>query len=552
MVKRKREKNSNDNQQTLVKSNTDTMNLDLAIEKDLHNLELQKVKIFDKAMKSGDPNIIMKATEYFGKNNQVTGSLIKSMLVDPLDFASSFGYKDKPTMLSYNMLKRMAKAPFTAMTINTRIAQVLKFCTPQENEYTVGFKIKMKDKDAKPSHADLKRMDELTEFILNCGFGYSWARDDFEKFIAKIVRDSLTLDQYTFEVLEDRKGIPKEFIATDASTYRIVFPDKGMQIKPDPITGEKCFPFYAQIYNGSVEQEFYPWELCFGVRRPRTDLEVAGYGYAELEELVGIITSMLWSDEYNRRFFSQGSAPKGIIRISGSNISESAIKEFKRQWYAQMAGVYNAWKTPIMEADKMDWIDLTKSNKDMEYSNWQEYLIKIHSALFLIDPSELGFDISRSSDSRPMFENNNMSRIKYSRDKGLIPILRNLEKSINRYLINRIDDRFVFKFVGDETLSEQEELEKAIKEVTNFKTVDEIRAKFDLEPLGEELGGNLILNSTWMTWYNNMLITKQQQQEEETEDEEEGFYDEEPEEEIEESIENPFVEDLNNFLKSLK
>lgn len=535
------------------------------IEHDLHKLELQKVQIFDKAMQSGDPNIIMKANTYFAQSkDSSTGQLIKSMLVDPLDFASSFGYKDKPTMLTYSMLKKMARTPFTAMTINTRVNQVIKFCQPQEDEYTIGFKIRLRDRSKKPTRAEEKEMDEITKFILDCGEGHSWARDDFEKFTAKIVRDSLTLDQYTFEILEDKKGIPKEFIATDASTYRIAFPDERQaELKPDPLTGEKCLPFFVQIYQGTIEEEFYPWELAFGVRRPRTDLYTAGYGYSELEELVNITTSMLWSDEYNRRFFSQGSAPKGIIRVSGTNISEQALKEFKRQWQMQMAGVYNSWKTPIMEADKMDWIDLTKSNRDMEYVHWQEYLIKIHSALFLIDPSELGFDISKSSESKPLFENNNMSRVKYSKDKGLVPLLRNVAKTINKHIIWRINDKYEFVFVGDSAITEEEALERAIKEVTNFKQVDEIRAKFDLKPLGDDLGGNLILNPTWMSWYNNKMLSEQNQQqgmmegEEDFGDEEEQYdpLDEEAgDEDFEQSQKNemnPFLNDFNNFLKSV-
>jgi hypothetical protein len=34
------------------------------------------------------------------------------MLVDPMDAASSFGYKDKPYQLSYDMLRAMAKDPY--------------------------------------------------------------------------------------------------------------------------------------------------------------------------------------------------------------------------------------------------------------------------------------------------------------------------------------------------------------------------------------------------------------------------------------------------------
>lgn len=544
---------------------------------EINSLENKKNEIFNKAMNSNNPMVIQKASNYFmnGKNEVITGEKIKSMLIDPMDFASSFGFKEKPTRLTYHTLKRMSQTPFTAITINTRVQQVEKFALPQPNDYSIGFKIRLKNEDKKPTLEEEKRIEELTEFILNNGFGGPrWGRDDFDTFLSKITRDSLIYDQYTFEVLEDKKGIPREFFATDASTYRIAIPDKlfkTMDYKPDPLTGEQCLPRIVQIYNGSVDQEFYPWELAFGIRRPRTDLYVAGYGYAELEELVNVITSMLYGDEYNRKFFSQGSAPKGILSVaSDSGLSDSALKEFKREWKMQMSGVQNAWKTPIMAADKMNWIDLTKSNKDMEFTQWQYYNIKLHCALFSIDPSELGFDIqgSGAKGNKAMFESDRMSRIKYSKDKGLTPILTNISKRINKHLINRIDNRFIFEFVGND-IDEQKELDKTIKELSNFKTIDEARKNKGLDPIGKENGGDAILNPNYMSFYNNKILSQQNQGngsededgfgtvEEEydptTEDNDEKDFDYNEQQDFDKANkENPFVKDLQTFIKDLE
>jgi hypothetical protein len=439
---------------------------------------------------------------------------------------------------------------------------VQKFCDLQNDEYSIGYKIRLKDKKKQPNYQTDKRCDEIVAFLNDGGFGGpKWGRDDFEDFISKMVRNSLTYDQYTFEIMEDRKGRPQEFIATDAATFRIATFDEERNnehivIKPDPLTGQKCRPNFVQVYNSKIETEFYPWEMAWGIRRPRTDLNIFGYGFSELEELVNVITGMLWSDEYNRRFFSQGTAPKGILRISGNNIGDDKLKEFKRQWQMQMSGVYNSWKTPIMESDKMDWIDLTKTNKDMEYSNWQEYLIKIHSALFLIDPSELGFNIANSQNASTVFESNNENRIKYSKDKGLTPILRNISKNINRYLINRIDSEYEFSFVGDDAITEETMLDRSIKQITNFKTIDEVRTFNGDKPIGEEKGGNLILNASYMSWYNNQQIMKQQNQsnQDDSENGQDDNYEDDNEnsqddEDIENSIQtNPFEKDLQDFL----
>ncbi len=534
--------------------------------KAIDDLEKTKLLLFDKAIKSDDPNVVQKAIGYFnnGKNENVNGEKIKSMLVDPLDIASSFGYKDKPTRLTYTTLQRMASTPFTAITLNTRLNQISKFCVPQPDEYSAGFKIRMRNRELRPTDEDKRNMEKITNFILDGGFGgYRWGRDDFETFMSKIMRDSLTYDQYTYEILENRKGIPQEFQATDAATYRIAYPDyRTAEIKNDPLTGQECLPNIVQIYQGGIENEFYPWELCFGVRRPRTDLSVSGYGFSELEELVNVVTSLLYSDEYNRRFFSQGSAPKGILTFNSSNVSETAIKDFKRAWQMQMSGVYNSWKTPILEAEKFNWIDLMKSNRDMEFTQWQNYNIKLHSAIFLIDASELGFDISRGDSGSSLFEGSIEKRIKYSRDKGLLPLLRNSAKNINKHLVWRIDNRYEFVFAGDEE-DEDAVLDKSIKELSNFKTVDEVRAKYDLTPLGKENGGDLILNGSWISVYNNRMLQQANQQQDENEGkdfgDEGGSYnplqdeeqDNNEEENVQKAQDNPFVKDLQNYLSTL-
>ena len=53
-----------------------------------------------------------------------------------------------------------------------------------------------------------------------------------------------------------------------------------------------------------------------------------------------------------------------------------------------ITGVMQAWKTPVVEAD-VDWIDLQKNNRDMEYTSWMEYLIKLSCAIYSIDPTEI-------------------------------------------------------------------------------------------------------------------------------------------------------------------
>jgi hypothetical protein len=363
----------------------------------------------------------------------------------------------------------------------------------------------------------------ITDFILKGGNVSQWEHDDFDTFIRKIVDDSLIYDQMTFECVRNRRGQIESFMATDASTFRIAdsffdndydnafFARNGASVWQDRNDfGKKIhgyYPSFVQVYQNVKVNEFYPWELCFGVRNPSTSIYANGYGVSELEELINVVTSMLWGDEYNRRFLSQGSAPKGLLRIKGSN-NEAALQQFKQQWQSMITGVMQAWKTPVVEAD-VDWIDLQKNNRDMEYTSWMDYLIKLSCGIYSIDPTEIGWDISRGSSGGGLFEGSQEQRLKHSKDKGLYPLLKFIQRKINKYIIEQINPDFELIFVGLNGLSIDEELKMDIDKVNSFMTVNEAREKHELKPLE---GGDSPNNATFVQAKNAAMMAEQQRQ----------------------------------------
>ena len=465
-------------------------------------LEIKKGLMVEKAMTSNSPSDILRAQKVLqGIETRQEGEK-KSYVIDPFDFHNSFGYKDKPFSLSYATLRRMAKTPIINAIIKTRKNQIADFAEPQADRYSTGFVVRKKkslgEPDRENTAEEWKKIEEIQNFVLNCGANNSWENDDFETFIRKLVDDSLTYDQMTFEVVRDNSGMPYEFLATDASTYRIADSYDDDEYKNgDREKVKGYYPSFVQIQDSKIEAEFYPWELCFGVRNPNTSIMNFGYGCSELEDLVGTVTSMLWADEYNKKFFSQGSAPKGLLRVKG-NVNEKQLKAFRQEWLSMVTGVQQSWKTPIVDAD-IDWIDLQKSNRDMEYGSWSEYLIKVACSIFAIDPSEIGFNMSGSNGSSPMFEGSNEQRLKHSKDKGLYPLLKFIQRKINKFIVNQIDPEYEFQFVGLNGLTIQEELDIEIKKLSNFQTVNEIRNKYGLDPVK---GGDLILNPTYAQQLN--------------------------------------------------
>lgn len=533
-------------------------------------LYFQKMRLIEKGLKSDNPSDIIEANKAAQEILPKAQADEKSFLIDPLEFTSSLGFKDKAYSLSYNTLKRMSKTPIISSIIKTRKNQVADFAEPQNDKYSNGFIIRKKGGggDNTLLNADKRKIAEITDFMLSCGMTGSWDTDDFDTFIRKMTDDSLTYDQMCFEVIRNRRGKVEKFLAVDAATFRVSDTKFREDFLNNSWGGNRqrsqffdthvnlpnykgYTPSYVQVYQNAVVNEFYPWELCFGVRNPSTSIYSNGYGCSELEELINVVTSMLWGDEYNRRFFSQGSAPKGLLRVKG-NTNEKALQQFKQQWQAMITGVMQSWKTPVVEAD-IDWIDLQKNNRDMEYTAWMEYLIKLACAIYSIDPTEIGWDISKSGGGG-MFEGSQEQRLTHSKDKGLYPLLKFLQRKINKFIIEPYDPEYEFVFVGINGMTLEKELELDIKKAGSFVTINETRKKYSMEPVEN---GDIIENSVYMQAVNAQKLQQQQ-------DMGEGNGDENPFDAYASSInpfedktneaekgetENSFVKAFDNFLK---
>lgn len=492
------------------------------------------------------PNIALAKAALPQEMDLVKGkptSEFKALNESPFMLLDALGYKDKPASLTYSVLKQMAtRNAVIAAIILTRTNQVSTFTKPARfSKDGLGYEIRTKDPDKTPTKEEKDIMLALELFLENCGFSDDNDRDDFDTFVRKVTRDSLTFDQCTFEIVTDKVGRPAAFYAVDASTIRVAgesfnnanisaFTDVKLPTKNQEVK-------WVQVMDNVVMSWFTNNELAFGVRNPRTDINMSPYGFSELEQLIHQITSHLYAEEYNMRFFSQGGTTKGIINIKGQfqPADKENIEAFKRQWKAQVSGITGAWKTPIVQApDGLEYINVGSSNREMEFEKWMNYLINVACAVFQIDPAEVNFPNNGGvgGTGGGIFEGNNEGRLKNSKDKGLRPLLRFLETMINRYIISRFSNEFVFNFVGIDSKTDAEIVDLDGKAVKVYKTVNEIRKEHDMEPIE---GGDTILDSSFINMMSQKQMMEQQQQQMAGQDEEQ---DQQNEQDIAE--ENPY------------
>jgi hypothetical protein len=133
-----------------------------------------------------------------------------------------------------------------------------------------------------------------------------------------------------------------------------------------------------------------------------------------------------------------------------------------------MAGVRNAHKLPIIDADQMDFINTQSNNKDMEYTKYMEFLIKIACAHYKISPEEIGFPLEGSSGGGLGGNGDNETELKYSKAKGLHPLLRFFQKLYNKMVMDPLTEGWAeLVFVGSDVQETARELEEDIKKVQN-------------------------------------------------------------------------------------
>lgn len=297
-----------------------------------------------------------------------------------------------------------------------------------------------------------------------------------------------------WEKIRDRKGRMSKFIALPSETIRPAVSDIE-HLDPEQLRSRVS---HVQVYENQVIAEFAPDDIAFCVMNPRSDIRANGFGFSPIEQVIRLTTAWLFGFEYNTRFFTQGSAIKGLINIKGA-IPDRQLRAFRRMWYSMISGVSNAWKTPIVNADEIQWLSMHSTNREMEYGAWMDWLTKLICAIYGVDPIEINFIYGAGGGDSMFSSRPNAQEVIESKDKGLRPLLTHIEDHINQHMIWDINPDFEFAYTGFDAKAEDKEREALLKEVAAIRTVNEGRALMNEEPLPDDLG-DVILNPVFIQY----------------------------------------------------
>ena len=409
-----------------------------------------------------------------------------ALLSDPFTLLETLGYRERHTGVSYDTLLQLShKVPIFPGIMQTRLNQLSNFSRAQPDVNQTGFAIQLRNGDQTPLKKDKIRMRDMEEWVTHSGgveivekgkkriVRHGLDIDSFTTFLKKIGRDSLTYDQSPFECRLNSHGVPVEYHAVDGATIRIA----DTEWEDDWRKRDKQVR-YVQVYDNTVIGEFTPEQLCFGVRNPRSDLRCNGYGFSELEMGVHLITSLLFAYQYNSKFFSQGSVAKGMLNVPG--VPDKKLRAFSQQWHMIASGILNAWRTPITNFQDAQWIDFHQNNREMEFNAWMDWITKVFTAICGMDPEEINFSYGNTGQSSQMFSSPAETKVKHSKDKGLLPLLNVIQDWLNRYLIWRIDPDYQLVFTGLNPREAGQVADVETKQVKYLKRVGELRAENDM------------------------------------------------------------------------
>jgi hypothetical protein len=383
------------------------------------------------------------------------------------------------------MRSMVAQVPVLNSVVMTRQRQVQRFCRPQQNAKGPGFKIAMKDKDANAGEEEQRSILMLQDFFTHCGWEkrprhrMRLKRDDFASFMAKLTRETLTMDSMPIETefKRDRSLGLDGLYAVDGSTIRLC---SEMGYRGDD-------EIYAlQVVQGNIRAAYTYDDLIYVPRNPCADVMMGGYGISETELLIRVVTGFLNAFTYNTKYFDSNSIPKGLLHLSGS-YSEQDMAAFRRQWNAMVKGINNAWNLPVMvskdQESKASFENFGVEIQDAMFTKWMTFLVSIICAVYGIAPDEINFE-SFTSGTSSLSGSDTEEKLVNSKDKGLRPLLSYYENLFSDYVVAEYGDKYAFRFTGLDEGDQKSVFER--KSLT--MTWNEMRAEDDLPKIPGKLG----------------------------------------------------------------
>ena len=225
---------------------------------------------------------------------------------------------------------------------------------------------------------DVGLMNRMKEILMQPNPG----EDGLDTFFQQLGEDLFTLDAAPFE---------KERLVRGEVIW--LWPVDGNHIGVDKLwNGDPNMPRYFYQPAVDVNVPFRNTDMGYIKMHHRTNSVM---GIPPLETLKHAVTAELNGSMYNDKQVTQA-APDGIMDL-GENARPDQVESFKALWNTLIAGksMMAFWGG----TKSAKFIPFKNNNRDMQFIEWQEYLVRKICAVLHLSPQDLGFsfDINKST-----------------------------------------------------------------------------------------------------------------------------------------------------------
>jgi hypothetical protein len=277
-------------------------------------------------------------------------------------------------------------------------------------------------------------------------------------------------------------------------------------VKIDQAMLEKDEYSWVQVINGMPKQAFTSKEMIVYNLYPSSDVEHNGYPVTPLDTAMTSVTTHMSIEIYNKLYFQNGRAAKGMLVINSDEIDQSTIEDIKQQFNASINNVTNSFRTPIFgvsKDDQVQWMQTTPNKKDGEFEFLFDQTTRNILASFNMSPDELpGFShLSKGTNQQGLSEANNEFKLIAARDTGVRPLILKLQDFLNEKLFPLIDQELSqlcsIVLAGFDADTREQESGRLLRDMPIHYTYDEVMEDVDKENVGPHMMGDIPFNEQY-------------------------------------------------------
>ena len=481
---------------------------------------------------------LLKSVPVMEGDKKKDKSVKLAFYADPVENSDYSGlFKTKRKLLPDHVIKLIrVQNHLVASILRARGNTMAMHGNKRHDRFDIGIEIDIKqefEKFVKPDQMIKirQRIERAERILINCGHTEDLAKEDYmtlPEFLDLQTRNGLSFGRFATEIIytgekEDRKF--HSFRPVDVSTiYHTVRRNEsgaesiregsirrlealtGQKIKIDIKALEQDEYAYIQAVDGMPVQAFSGDEMLVYNLYPSTDIEHAGYPVTPIDTCISSVTTHLSIDAYNRLYFQNGRAAKGILVVKSEEIDQNTIQKIRREFMASINNVNNSFRAPVFgvnPTDDVQWLSMVSSAGDGEFQFLYDQVARNILSTFNMSPDELpGYGhLSRGTNQQTLSESSNEFKLTAARDTGLRPLVLKWQSFLNEKLFPIIDEELAqicyVQLAGLDAQSRDQESLRLQQDMPIHMTYDEVLDSVDKNPIGERLGGNFPLNERY-------------------------------------------------------